>query len=209
MSHKIVDETSGEEIEVFTAAEVEAKATEAAAAKEAEYKPQLTVLGEKLSDAEKRAAERAGEFAQFRKLSDEQVQKLGVAERTIYENGVAFEEERQKRVAAETTVVESTRDSVITVAANGNQDLAAKMKEMWPLITVEASTKEQMEAKAKMVLGALSTTVPDLVAQANAFPGGSFAPPVAAVKEGETFADTPAGKAAAAELGIIIEAPKA
>jgi hypothetical protein len=208
MSQKIIDESSGEEIEVFTAEEVQAQAAAAVAAKDAEYAPQITQLTEKLTDAEKRAQERAGEFATFRKLSDEAVAKLDVAQRTIYENGLALEEERQKRVAAETANVETLRDSVITTKANGSAELVQKMKDMWPIIGINANTREEMETKATMVLGALSTTVPDLVAVANNFSGGSYQPPVTQKKEGESFADTDAGKAAASELGLVIETPK-
>lgn len=207
MSQKITND-AGEEIEVYTADEVAAARAETETKVKGEYEPKLTEATEKLTDAEKRAAERAGEFAQFRKLSDEAVLKLSVAERTIYENGLALEQERTKRVEAETSARKAQVDSIIKTKAGGNQPLIDKMNEMWPLMNIEALTPEQIEAKATMVLGALSTTVPDLVAQANGFAGGSYQPPQAAKKEGESYADTEAGKKGAAELGLMVEAPK-
>lgn len=202
MSQKI--EVNGEEVEVYTAEEVATasatKVAEAVAAKEAEFAPKLTELTDKLTEAERAAATRAGEFTQFRKLSEEQVAALAEKDRIIYQNSLALKEEQDRRAGLEKTAEETAVANVIKAKANGNVDLEAKMKEMWPLITVDATTSEQIEAKATMVLGALSTTVPDLVAKANGFTG-SFAPP-GEYKEGESFADTPNGKALAAELGL-------
>lgn len=207
MSQKITND-AGEEIEVFTADEVAVARTEAETKVKGEFEPKVNELTEKLTDAEKRAAERAGEFAQFRKLSDEAVAKLSVAERTIYENGLALNQANDRAKTAEEAGRKAVVDNVIKTVANGNQPLIDKMNEMWPLISIEALTPEQIEAKAKVVLGALSTTVPDLVATANGFSGGSYQPPVQQKKEGESYADTDAGKAAAAELGLMVEPPK-
>lgn len=209
MPKTIIDETSGEEVEVYTADEVEAAKTEAVTAKETELNPRIKTLEEELTGAKTALGQRANEFAQFRKLNDEQVAKLTETERQLYENGLVLEQERQKRITAEETTRTATVDGVIKVKSNGNQALADKMKEMWAVIDIDANTPEQIEAKATMVLGALSTTVPDLVAAANAFMGGSYTPPVTKPKEGETFADSPEGKAAAAELGLTLEAPAA
>lgn len=207
MAQKIED-ADGNEIEVYTAEEVEAAKTEAAAAKDAEFAPIKTELEGKLTAAEKAAAERAGEFAHFRKLSDEQVSALTEKDRIIYQNGLALKDSEDKRIAAEEATKKAAVDTLIASKSGGNPKLVEKMKEMWPLIGVEATTPEQLEAKAQMVLGALSTTVPDLVATAAGFGGGAYHPPVVAKKEGESYADTAAGKAAAAELGLTIEAPK-
>lgn len=196
------------EVEVYTAEEVEAAKVEAAAAKDAEFAPIKTELEGKLTAAEKAATERAGEFAHFRKLSDEQVSALTEKDRIIYQNGLALKDSEDKRIAAEEATKKAAVDTLIASKAGGNPKLIEKMKEMWPLIGVEATTPEQLDAKAQMVLGALSTSVPDLVATAAGFGGGSYQPPTPPKKDGESYADTAAGKAAAAEIGLVIEAPK-
>lgn len=197
-------EIDGVETEVYTADEVAAVRVEAAAAKDAEFAPVKTELEGKLTAAETAAAARAGEFAQFRKLNEEQVAKLTIAERTIYENGLRLKEAEDARVATEEAGKKAAVTAVINAKAGTNAKLAEKMTEMWPLIGVEATTADQLEAKAQMVLGALSTTVPDLVAQAAGFSGGSYTPPVTKAKEGESYADSAAGKALAAEIGLVI-----
>lgn len=98
----MIEGEDGAEIEVYTADEVQAREAAAVAAKETEFGVERTKLTGKLTDAEKRAQERAGEFAQFRKLSEEDKAKLSVAERTIYENTEALAKSEEARVAAET-----------------------------------------------------------------------------------------------------------
>lgn len=208
MTMKIENE-AGEEIEVYTAEEVTARETAAREAAVGEYKPKLDEVTGKLSEAEKRAAERAGEFKEFRKLREEDVAKLSEAERTIYENGLRLKEADDARVKDAADRQTAAVTAAIKAKAGDNAKLAEKMTELWPLFGIEANTPEQIEAKTMMVLGAISTTTPDLVASVNGFGGGSYAPPAPAVKEGESFADTDAGKAAAAELGLVLEAPKA
>lgn len=203
----IIQNDAGEDVEVFTADEVTAKAAEAAAAKEAEYAPKLADLTGKLTDAERRAQERAGEFQNVRKLNEEQVAKLTIAERTIYENGLALDQLNKDRIATEETNRKNAVTSVIKAKAGNNTDLETKMTEMWDKITVDATTPEQMEAKAQMVLGAISVSSPDLVATANGF-SGSFAPPVQQRKEGDSFADTKEGQGLAGMLGLKTETPK-
>lgn len=204
-------DTEGNEVEIPDAdleAYVAPKVTEAVTAKEKEFAPKITALETELTGAKTALKERAGEFATFRKLSDEAVEKLSVAEKTIYENGLALEDERQKRATLEKTQQENAVSAAIKAKAGSNDKLEAKMKEMWPLFGIEANTPEQLESKAKMILGAISQSEPDLVATVAGF-SGSHMPPNSQPKEGQTFADTEKGKAAANELGLITEAPKA
>lgn len=201
-------DADGNDVEAFTEAEVAAKVTTAVTAKEAEYTPKLTALETELTGAKTALAERAGEFKQFRKLSDEAVAKLDAAQRTIYENGITLEEERQKRVTLEKTTYDSNVKAAIKAKAGSNDKLEAKMLEMWPLLGIEANTSEQMAQKAQMLLGAIAQTEPDLVATVANFTGAHL-PPGEKLKEGQTFADSERGKAGASELGLSIEMPKA
>lgn len=204
---KMIEGENGEEVEVYTADEVQAREAAAVAAKETEFGVERTELTGKLTEAEKRAAERAGEFAQFRKLSEEDKAKLSAAERTIYENTEALEAERAKRVEAETASQKNLVATAIKAKAGSNAKLEEEMTKAWELVTVEAITPEQVELKAQMVLGMLSVSSPDLVAQANGF-NGTFTPPAPQQKEGESFADTEAGKNLAKDLGLDLEAKK-
>lgn len=209
MSIKI--EHEGAEIEVYTAEEVTARETAAQAtartAAEAEFTPVKTDLEKRLGDATTALGARASEFAQLRRLSDEDKAKLTVAERTIYENQVKLDDAEKARVAAAQDAQKVQVLAVIKSKSNGNADLEKKMTEMWDIVGVQATTPEQLESKAKMVLGALSVTEPDLVATVAGFTG-SYAPPKPK-KEGEaTFADSAAGAGLAGELGLLTKPPE-
>lgn len=195
-------------MEVFTADEVTAREEAARTAVKGEYEPKLTDLTGKLTEAEKRAAERAGEFAEFRKLRDEDVAKLSEKDRIIYENQVRFDAAEKQRTADAETAQKSAVDNAIKAKAGDNAALIEKMTTMWDVIKVDAKTPEQIEAKMLMVLGAISTTTPDLVATVNGFGGGSFQPP-STKKDGDSFADTEGGKSLGAKLGLKLETPKA
>lgn len=195
-------------MEVFTAEEVTARETAAADKIKGEYEPKVTDLAGKLSEAEKRAAERAGEFAEFRKLRDEDVAKLSEKDRIIYENQVKLDAAEKARVLDAETTHKNTVASAIKAKAGDNAPLVEKITTMWDLIKVDANTPEEIDAKMLMVLGAISTTTPDLVATVNGFGGGSYRPPQEK-KEGDSFADTAPGKGLADRLGLKFEAPKA
>lgn len=201
-------EQDGEEVEVYTAAEVQEREAAAAKAKDDEWTPKLADATTKLTDTEKRLQERTGEFNNFRKLNEEQVNKLSEAERVIYENGLRLKEAQDKNELSEKTNRETAVNNVIKSKAGTNTELEAKMKELWPLITVDATTPEQIEAKALMVLGAIQTQAPNLVAAVAGFTG-SYAPPQSEEDKNKSFADTDRGRAGAALLGLHTEAPKA
>lgn len=204
----IIQNEAGEDVEVFTAAEVTARETAMRTTVEGEFKPRLDEATTKLTEAEKRAVERAGEFGEFRKLRDEDVAKLAEKDRIIYENTLRLNEANDKRVAAEQATVQSNVDTAIKAKAGENPKLIEKINEMWKIIGVEAVTPEQIDAKLAMVLGAISTTTPDLLATVNGFPGGGYQPPVVQKEGDKTFADTESGKGLAAELGLTLETPK-
>lgn len=199
----------GVEVEVFTADEVKTQVTAAETAKENEYKPKLTAAEAETQRLDGLLKARGEEFKQFRKLSDEQVSKLSIAEKTIYDNGLLLQEERDKNAARD----KESHDNLVLATIKGkvgtDEKLITKVKDMYALIGIEARTPEEIERKTAMVLGAISTTEPDLLAGVAGFSGGSFEPPKKKTqKEGESFADTDAGKAFGAELGLTLEVPK-
>ena len=168
----------------------------------------ITNLETELGGAKKALGERATEFAQFRKLNEEQLGKLTVAERTIYENGLALEEQRQKNLKLEGERTQAAIDTAIRAKVGTDDKLFAKVKEMWPVVAIETVTPQDIERKTLAVLGVIGTTEPDMVASVAGFGGGSYKPPVVK-KEGEVaFGETEACKAAANELGLITEPPK-
>lgn len=203
----MIEGEDGAEIEVYTAEEVQAAKTEAATAKDAEYAPRVKTLEDELTGAKTALGARANEFAQVRKLRDEDVAKLSEAERTIYENGLALAKSEEARVAAETTAQKNLVATAIKAKAGTNEKLEAEMTKAWDMVTVVANTLDEVELKAQMVLGMLSVSQPDLVATANGF-SGRFMPPTPAQKEGEDFSDTEAGKGLGAALGLTLETPK-
>lgn len=204
---KIINDNN-EEIEVFTAEEVQVKSAEAVAAKEVEFGTVKTKLESDLSDATKALNERAGEFKQFRKLSDEMVSKLSIAEKTIYENGLLLQEEREKTIASDKVRLDSQVTTALRAKAGTDEKLFTKLKGMWDVIGIQATTPEEIERKTLMVLGAIGTTEPDLLAGVAGFSGGSYVPPTQKSSDDKSFADTDAGKAGASMLGLITEVPK-
>lgn len=206
MTIKIPDPNNeGQELELYTADEVAAKALEV----ENTYKPQVTSLTEKLTDAEKRMAERAGEFAQFRKLSDEQIAKLDVAQRTIYENSLLLQAEREKNAGADKQAYESAVGQAIRAKVGNDPKLIEKARAMYDVIGLEDVTPEQIQARAAAAVGALSQTEPDIIASLGVSINGSFEPPKAKDAGDKSYADSEAGKAAAKALGLTLEPPKA
>lgn len=198
MSQKV--EIDGQEVEVYTADEVAAART----AVENEYKPKLEEATAAKTELERRAAERAGEFKQFRELNEKQVAELSEKDRILYENTKVIKEGQEMLAAERNKGIQSQVDAAIALKAGSNEKLAARMKDMWPMIAIEATTPEAIAQKANMVLGALSTTEPDLVASAGAF-SGSALPPDTNPSGDKNFADTERGKAAAKELGLNVE----
>ncbi len=200
-----------EEIEVFSAEEntaAVAAAVEAARKEEeAKYTPKITTLETELTGARTALTERAGEFKKFRELSEDQVKKLDEKDRIIYENGLVLENERKAREKENTERIAATVDSSIRATVGTDQKLFDKVKSMWSIIGINAVTADEIENKKKMILGAISVTEPDLVASVAGFSGG-YKPPVSEKKEGETFADTEAGKGLAKGLGLDLEPKK-
>ena len=204
-------DADGNEIEIYTADEHTAAITAEVekTKKEVEgiYTPKLSALETELGGAKKALDDRAGEFKQFRKLNEETINKLSIAEKTIYDNQLHQEEERVARETEAKTRLENSIDASIRATSGADEKLFTKMKDMWKVIGVNAVTPEEIETKKKMVLGAISQTEPNLVASVAGFSGG-YKPPVTEKKEGESFADTDQGKGLASLIGLKLEADK-
>lgn len=208
MTMKILNDAN-EEIEVYTVEEHNTAVAAAATAKENEFKPLLETTQKERDEAKAALSARTGEFAQFRKLSDEQVKQLTEKDRIIYENGLALQAEREKREAQEKKTKDAEIDTAIRSKIGGDDKLFAKTKELWATFNIETDTREQMDQKVLMILGAIGTTQPDLVAAIPGFTAGAYAPPAPKkAEDGQSFADTEKGKQAANELGLMMEPPK-
>lgn len=208
MSLKTTNE-AGEEIEVYTAAEVQERETAARTAAEGEWKPKVEDLTGKLTAAEQAAAQRAVEFGHFRKLSEDQVKKLSEQEAIIYNNQLKLEEANGRNETNQKTAHENAVATAIRAKIGTDESLFTKVKDMYALIGIEATTTEQIEKKVLATLGAIGQTEPNLLATVNGFSGGSYQPPKPTdKKDGESFADTDKGKGIAAILGLTLEKPK-
>ena len=202
-----IKQDDGSEIEVFTADEVAARETAVRTAVEGEYKPKLTEAEQKLAEAAKAAGDRAREFGEFRKLSEEQVAKLSEAERVIYENGLLLQAEREKNAAAAKTARETSITAAIRARVGTDQKVFDRVRTMYDLVNLDDATPEGVAARAAAALGALGQTEPDLLASIGLTAGGGYQPPQR--QEGDkSFADTEAGKQGAALLGLMVEEPK-
>lgn len=206
MSLKVPDPANeGQEIEVFTAEELAAKATEI----EGIWKPKVDDLTGKLTAAETAGKERSREFGEFRKLSEEQVTKLDAAQRTIYENTLAIHERDLKIAEGNKKTYEASVDATIRAKIGNDPKLFDKAKAMYGLINLEDVTPEQMQQRVAAAVGALVQTEPDLLASIGVSTSGTYMPPFEKKAGEENFADTERGKAGAKELGIPLEAPAA
>lgn len=205
IKHKNED---GSEIEVYTADDVKAATVTAVTAATTEFNGVKTKLEGELTTAQTALAARAGEFKQFRELNKDLVDKLGVAERTIYENQLAQHKQQEERIESEKKAKESLVDASLRAKAGTDEKLFKKLKDTYTIIGVEANTPAEIEKKTMMVLGALNTSEPNLLAGVAGFQSGSWTPPVAQKEGSESFADTERGKAGAKELGIVLEIPK-
>ena len=204
MCAKLYDESGEEVVGALSADEVTAKILEVTKAKEDEYTPKLKEKEDELIKAKTALGERANQFATFRKLNDETVAKLTDAERIIYENGLALSKANDDRLAVEKKNQENLVETAIRAKSGTDEKLFNKMKDMWGMIGIEANTPEQIDQKTKMILGAISTTEPNLLASVSGFSNGSYMPPKQGdeKKEGESFADTEKGKKMGEELGL-------
>lgn len=198
----------GTEIEVFTADEVKAQQESAVQAATAEFGKTKAEIEKERDDARKALGERSSEFGQFRELHKDVVDKLGAAERTIYENTLAQKKAEDVRIEKEKTAHENAVNNAIKTKAGTDEKLQAKIKEMWPLLNLDESTPELIESKLLTVLGAISVSAPDLVASVSGFSGGTFLPPDHKDDKDKDFADTDKGKAIAKELGLLTGVPK-
>lgn len=195
-------DSEGAEVEAFLQADVDAKVTAAVTTKETEFTTVRTTLEQELTQAKTALGERAKEFSNFRKLNDEVVAKLSVTERMIYENQIALQEEREKNVVADKARIESQVDSALRAKAGSDDKLFGKMKDMWNIIGIDAQTPEAIENKTKMILGAISTTEPDLIASVAGFKGGSWQLPQEQKKDDDNIPRTESGKKFAEALGL-------
>ena len=188
-----------EEIEVYTAEELQAKIEE----KETE-KAQIV---KERDEARVALGNRTAEFGQFRKLNDGAKAKLSEAEKLNYENSLLLHEQLEKNKELEKNVRQSQVDSILRAKVGNDDKLFQKAKETWNIININAETPDEIDAKSRMVLGALGIQDTNPVASVGNFSGG-YLPPGAQGSEGKTFADTDRGRAAAAELGIVLEVKK-
>lgn len=203
-----IKQEDGSEVEVFTAEEVQAKVSDEVKKKETEFGKVQTGLESQLTEAKTALGERAKEFVQFRKLNAETVQKLSVTERALYENQLVQEKKDEERTLKEKEQQKASVDSAIRAKAGNNEKLFTKMKEVWDVIGIDATTPEQISSKLGMVIGAISSSQPDLVASIGDFRGSHMPPELGGGAGNKSFADTEKGKAGAAELGLIIEVKK-
>lgn len=208
-----ITQDDGKEIEVYTAEELQVKVTEGVNAEvdkvKKEFEPLKTTLEKELADAKKALGERASEFGQFRKLNEETIAKLSVAERQLYENQKFMAEDAEKRKKSDSDALAARVDVSLRSKAGKDDKLFNRMKEVWGIINIDAVTPEDIEKKTMMVLGSLRTTEPDIVASVAGFGGsGGFEPPKPIGSEEKSYGDTDTGKAAAAALGLLTEAPK-
>lgn len=199
-------EINGEEVDVYTAQERQADIDAAVAAKDGEYQPKITELETELGTVRTKLGERTSEIREFRKLSDEQVGKLSESEQVIYQNQLTIAERDATIAATSKAAHEAAVVAAIRATVGTDQKLFDEAFKMYGLVNLEDASPEQMKIRVAAAIGALGQTSPDLLAAAG-FSSGSFEPKKQE-QQSDSFADSEAGKAAAAELGLIVEPPE-
>jgi hypothetical protein len=195
-------DAEGAEVEAFLPDEVNAKVTEAVTAKESEFGKTKAEIEKERDEARTALNERTGEFKQFRKLNEDVVAKLSIAEKAIYDNQLFQKEQEDKRIADDLKNREMMRDNAIRAKVGSDEKLFGKVKDMYAVIGLEANTPEDINKKVLASLGALGQVEPDLIATVNGFSSGSFEPPQVRTDDEKSFADSEKGKRGAAELGL-------
>lgn len=202
-------EINGEQVEVYTAAEVAERETTIRTTVEGEYKPKLTAAETEKARLEGLLEVRAGEIKGIKKLSDEAVSKLSAAERVIYENGLELAAANEKNTLAAAEAKKQTIATVLRTKVGNDAKLLEEATKMYGLVGLDDATPEQIAVRADAAIGALARTQPDILAAAGFSSVGDFRPPVQQDNGAKSYADSPEGKAAAARLGGITEIPKA
>jgi hypothetical protein len=202
----------GVEVEVYTASEVAAKVKETETTVTAklteDFGKTKAQIDAELAETKKALGDRTSEFGKFRKLNDDAVAKLDVAQRTIYENQKFMADAKEKEETAQKDAKNKLIESVIRAKVGKDDKLFAKVKDMYSVLGIEANTQEEIEKKTLASLGALQTTEPDMVAAALGVNGGLWTPPVTKTDGEKSFADTEKGQFGAKELGLMTETPK-
>lgn len=206
MSQKV--EINGEEVEVFTGAEVEERAAAAAKAKEEEFGKTREQIEKERDEARAMLAQRTQSVLEFRKLNEEQKAKLSLAELALYENQEALHAEREKIAAADKKAYDNAVAASIRAQVGRDDKLFEEVHKMYDLIGLDDSTEDGIKGRVTAAVGALKAQQPDLLATINVTAGGQFEPPKPAEQAQETYADTAAGKELAAKLGLTVEPPK-
>ena len=188
----------GEEIEVFTATEVQTQIS----AKETEFNTEKATLNGRVTELSQALEDRAGQFKQVRKLSEESVSKLSMAERTIYENGLVLAEAIEGKKIAEEKIVTGQVDTAIRSLTGTDDKLFAEMKKMWGIVGIEATDVTSIDSKAKMIVGMLSVSQPDLIAGVQGFSGGGFIPAGERNVQNNSHVSTERLSQGAKELGL-------
>lgn len=199
-------EIDGVETEVYLAADVEAVRTEVRTAVEGEFTPKLTAAQAEQKRLEGLLEVRAGEFKEVRRLSEDAVAKLSVAERINYENTILIADSQKAAADANATAKKATIDSTIRAKVGSDTKLFDEARKMYDLLGLEDLTPAQIGIRADAALGAVARVQPDLLASAG-FSGGSFEPPKEKQEEA-SFADSDRGRQGANELGLVVELPK-
>lgn len=202
MPEKITKD-DGTEIEVYTAEEVQTQKDEAIKAKEEEFGKTKAEIEAERDEARKALGERNSEFKQFRKLSEDQVAKLSIAEKALYDNQLVMEDMRKAAEDTAKTSQELAVANAIKARAGGDEKLIKKLTDTYAVIGIQANTPEEINNKITMALGAIGTTEPDLLASLGGYNGVALPPNQKSTNE-PSFAETERGKAGAAELGLKI-----
>ena len=199
-------EIDGKEVEVYLASEVTERETAAKAAVEAEWKPKVDDLTTKYEKAVADGRSKSKSIADFKELTDSQYAKLDEVQKTLYDNQKLIADQGKVISEIDQKTYESAVAAGIARVVGADKATQEKVKAMYDAINLEDDTPEKIETRARAALGALGGSQPDLLSSLG-FVGGGWQskPNETKAKEGDTFADTDAGRAAARELGLKIE----
>mgnify|MGYP000441014350 CR=1 FL=1 len=168
-----------------------------------EWGKSMTESTGKIKELETALTERSAEFGKFRKLNQEERDKLTVREKELYDQqlelNTKMEELAKNQESFSKTQRETELKSLALTKANGNQALADKILFNYNRLADDDSTAELKLARIESAFALVpQQEVNTLLAAHNA--GGGNAGPVE--KKGEGFADSEAGKKAGQELGL-------
>lgn len=202
---KIDHPETGEEIEVFTAEEVETQKTEALATNTKEWEEKHNATTTEIEKLRSINADQTSNIKRLKDMSDEEKEKLSaeqIENRKIAEEALEGQEALKKQIEArDASDVATKKETLIKAVVGEDKDLREKLEAKIATISADVPLEERIASAATLAgIGSSANPTNPL-----ATPQGVGMPPTQMKTQEEKgqFMASDRGKSAASRLGII------